>query len=141
MDTNLTSYDLWFTVGEWSPVITDCAKGINGWGNGSLYDGTWAGAPFTGSCEGMSGNASTFSHQYKSMLRMFWEAQVITYEKVEGWIMWTWKTAAEDWSYQAGLKYGWIPQNPTDLKYPDICEVLNGVQACSPYTDFMSCLS
>jgi glucan 1,3-beta-glucosidase len=33
-----------------------------------------------------------------------------------------WKAEnADDWSYQAGLKYGWIPWNPTDYKYPGIC--------------------
>lgn len=49
-------------------------------------------------------------------------AQVITYEKADGWIMWTWKAeSADDWSYQAGLQYGWIPQDPTDLKYSGIC--------------------
>lgn len=48
--------------------------------------------------------------------------QVITYEKADGWVMWTWKAeSADDWSYQAGLQYGWIPQDPTDLKYSGIC--------------------
>ena len=28
---------------------------------------------------------------------------------------------ADDWSYQKGLEGGWIPQDPTDRLYPDIC--------------------
>ncbi len=49
-------------------------------------------------------------------------AQVITYEKASGWIMWTWKTEqADEWSYQAGLRYGWIPGDPTSRRYPNIC--------------------
>ena len=49
-------------------------------------------------------------------------AQVITYEKASGWIMWTWKAEqADEWSYQAGLRYGWIPSDPTSLEYPNIC--------------------
>ena len=36
--------------------------------------------------------------------------------------MWTWKTEQTDeWSYQAGLRYGWIPSNPTSHKFPTIC--------------------
>ena len=71
----------------------------------------------------MSGKASTFSASYKTFLRKFWEAQTITYEKGgQGWIQWTWKAEeADEWSYQAGLKNGWIPQNPTNRQYPNIC--------------------
>lgn len=139
MQANLSSYDKWFIVDEWSTALTDCAPGINGRGSGSLYDGTLSNTSAIGSCEGKAGDASTFSPTYKLMLRMFWEAQVITYEKADGWVMWTWKTASEDWSYKAGLKYGWIPHSPTDLKYPDICDEFNTVVACSPYADLQSC--
>lgn len=121
MDVNITSFDLGFLVSEWTTALTDCAPGINGRGNGAQYDGTYNNATRIGSCEGKAGDASTFSAEYMDMLRKFWEAQVITYEKGLGWIMWTWKTASEDWSYKSGLKYGWIPLSPTDLEYPDIC--------------------
>lgn len=121
MQTNITSFDLPFLVSEWTTALTDCAPGINGRGNGSQYDGTFNNAPRIGSCQGKAGKGSTFSADYKNMLRMFWEAQVITYEKGMGWVMWTWKAASDDWSYKAGLQYGWIPRRPTDLKYPNIC--------------------
>jgi hypothetical protein len=49
-------------------------------------------------------------------------AKVITYEKASGWIQWTWKTeGADEWSYSAGLQYGWIPSDPTQHIYPNIC--------------------
>ena len=123
MEPDLTSSTLWLVVGEWVPVATDCAKYLNGRGRGSRYDGTFAGdSNRVGSCEGLTGKASTFSSSYKTFLRQYWEAQVITYEKVQGWIQWTWKTEdADEWSYQAGLANGWIPQNPTDYMYPNIC--------------------
>jgi len=54
-------------------------------------------------------------------MRKYYEAQVETYEKAEGWIMWAWKGNAEEWSYKAGLENGWIPKNPTERKYPNIC--------------------
>ncbi|KAI9511874.1 exo-beta-1,3-glucanase [Russula earlei] len=114
---------LWTIVGEWTPAMTDCAKYLNGRGVGARYDGTISpGAPRYGSCVGMTGSGSTFTMSYKTFLRQTWEAQVITYEKASGWLMWTWKTEdADEWSYSAGLQYGWIPQNPNDHLYPTIC--------------------
>lgn len=48
--------------------------------------------------------------------------KVITFEKASGWIQWTWKAEqADEWSYSAGLQFGWVPQVPTDHKYPHIC--------------------
>ncbi|KAH7930932.1 glycoside hydrolase family 5 protein [Leucogyrophana mollusca] len=122
MGSSLSGFDLWTIVGEWTPASTDCAKYLNGRGVGSRYDGSYSGSSGVGSCTGKTGSASSFSSSYKTFLRQFWEAQVITYEKGEGWIQWTWKVEdADDWSYQAGLKNGWIPQDPTDYKYPNIC--------------------
>ncbi|KAH7886065.1 glycoside hydrolase family 5 protein [Phlebopus sp. FC_14] len=120
--SELSSFDLWLVVGEWSPASTDCAKYLNGRGVGSRYDGTYPGSTAVGSCTGLTGSASSFSSSYKTFLRQFWEAQVISYEAGDGWLQWTWKAEnADEWSYQAGLANGWIPQNPTDLMYPNIC--------------------
>ena len=122
MGSSLSSFDLWLIVGEWTPAATDCAKYLNGRGVGARYDGSMAGADFVGSCNGLTGSASSFSASYKTVLRQYWEAQTGTYEKGAGWIMWTWKTEeAADWSYQAGLDGGWIPQDPTQRQYPNIC--------------------
>lgn len=121
--SSLADFDLWIIVGEWTPASTDCAKWLNGRGTGARYDGSMSGTTAVGSCTGKTGNATSFSSDYKTFMRQYWEAQVISYEKGSGWIQWTWKAEnADDWSYQAGLKYGWIPQDPTDLEYPDICD-------------------
>jgi len=102
--------------------MTDCARYLNGRGIGARYDGSYSGSPRIGSCEGLTGSGASFSESYKTFLRQSWESQVISYEKASGWIMWTWRAESSDeWSYQAGLKYGWIPSNPTSLKYGDIC--------------------
>ncbi|KIJ66234.1 glycoside hydrolase family 5 protein [Hydnomerulius pinastri MD-312] len=120
--SSLSDFDLWLVVGEWSPAPTDCAKYLNGRGVGSRYDGSYSGSTAVGSCTGLTGSASSFSSSYKTFLRQFWEAQVISYEKADGWLQWTWKAEnADEWSYQAGLENGWIPQDPTDLEYPTIC--------------------
>jgi len=116
--------NLWTIVGEWTPAMTDCAKYLNGRGVGARYDGSISqGAPIYGSCVGLTGPGWSFSQDYMDFLRQTWEAQVITYEKASGWIQWTWKTeSADEWSYYAGLQYGWIPSDPTNLIYPNICD-------------------
>ena len=120
--SSLAGFDLWLLVGEWSPAMTDCAKYLNGRGVGSRYAGTYPGSTVVGSCNGLTGNGSTFSSSYKTFLRQIWEAQVISYEKADGWLQWMWKTEdADEWSYQAGLNYGWVLQNSTSYMYPAIC--------------------
>ncbi|KAI0800625.1 exo-beta-1,3-glucanase [Fomes fomentarius] len=120
--SDLATNGLWAIVGEWTPAATDCAKYLNGRGVGARYDGTKSGSSRVGSCTGLTGKASSFSSDYKTFLRQYWEAQTITYEKGAGWIQWTWKAEiADEWTYQAGLANGWIPKNPTQRKYPNIC--------------------
>ncbi|KAJ7269416.1 exo-beta-1,3-glucanase [Mycena haematopus] len=120
--SQLSNFDLWIIVGEWTPAHTDCAKDLLGRGSGSRYDGSYPGSTRVGSCNGLTGKASSFSSSYKTFLRQSWEAQVISYEKGQGWIQWTWKAEnADEWSYQAGLANGWIPKDPTNHIYPNIC--------------------
>ncbi|GJJ13359.1 hypothetical protein Clacol_007611 [Clathrus columnatus] len=121
--SNLASLTtLWKVVGEWTTASTDCATYLNGRGIGSRYAGTYPGSPGVGSCTGLTGSANTFSSSYKTFMRQYFEAQINSYETGQGWIYWTWKAEnADDWSYQAGLAGGWIPQNPTDRQYPNIC--------------------
>ena len=122
LGSSLSSFHLWTIVGEWSAAYTDCARYLNGRGRGARYDGTYAGGKVIGSCENRSGSGDNFSEEYKTFLRKYWEAQVTTYEKGAGWIHWTWKTwEADDWSYQAGLAGGWIPQDPTEKQFPNVC--------------------
>ncbi|KAG6907273.1 hypothetical protein DXG01_009647 [Tephrocybe rancida] len=120
--SSLSSFSLWVIVGEWTPAATDCAKYLNGRGKGSRYDGSFPGSSRVGSCTGLTGKASSFSSDYKTFLGQYWEAQTSTYEQGQGWIQWAWKTEiADEWSYQAGLANGWIPQNPKTRAYPNIC--------------------
>jgi len=85
--STLANFDLWTVVGEWTPAPNDCAKYLNGRGVGSRYEGTFPGSTRVGNCTGLTGKASTFSQDYKTFLRQFWEAQTITYEKGQGWIL------------------------------------------------------
>lgn len=107
---------LYEIVGEWSVPFTDCAKNLNGRFKGSRYEGTFPGSQRVGSCKGKTGNANSFSDSYKQQLRRSFDTQTDAYEGGTGWIMWTWKVEnhnADEWSYRAGVRNGWIPRDPT----------------------------
>ncbi len=76
LGSELSSFDLWIIVGEWTLAITDCAESLNGRGVGSRFAGTFPGSTKVGNCAGLSGPASSFSSSYKAFLRQFYEAQV-----------------------------------------------------------------
>lgn len=104
---------IWTFVGEFTPAPTDCAPRLNGQGTGARYDGTFPDSKRLGSCQGKSGSARSFSKEYKTSLARFFEVQTTVYEKASGWFMWTFKAEnADDWSYDAGVKGGWIPRDP-----------------------------
>ncbi|WVO13485.1 hypothetical protein L204_101105 [Cryptococcus depauperatus] len=111
---------LWLVVGEWSLASTDCAKGLNGRGIGSRYDGTYAGSTYVGTCDDKSNDVTKFSEEYKDFLHKFWDVQTQVYEQnAQGWIFWTWKTeSAADWSYLHGLKNGYIPLDAGQHDHP-----------------------
>ncbi|GBE77575.1 Glucan 1,3-beta-glucosidase [Sparassis crispa] len=123
MASSLANFDLWLIVGEWTAASTDCATYLNGRGIGARYDGTYSGSTYVGSCSGLTGDATSFSSSYMTFLSQYWSAQVVTWEaNTSGWVYWTWKTeSADDWSYQVGLQYGWIPSNAANVPYPNIC--------------------
>lgn len=122
MAPKLGNFDLWVVVGEWTTAFTDCAKNLNGRDIGSRYDGTYPGSSRVGSCSPFTGSGANFSSDYKAFLRRFWEAQVTSFEAGSGWIYWTWKAEyADEWSYSAGLNYGWIPSDPNQRVYPNVC--------------------
>lgn len=123
--TSYAQNNLWLVMGEWSNAVTDCAKYLNGRGVGARWDNTWItprdGGPI-GSCQGMTGSASTFSNDYKTFMRKYWEAQVTIAERVNGWVYWTWKAEnADDWSYKGGVDAGFIPRDAGERMYPGIC--------------------
>ncbi|GAA5827967.1 hypothetical protein JCM5353_002851 [Sporobolomyces roseus] len=102
---------------EFTAAITDCTNFLNGRGIGARYDGTYPGSSYTGSCEGKTGKASTFSQEYKTSLAKSWSAQVETFESAAS----GWAENSDDWTYSAGVKGGWIPKDPNKPIYPNIC--------------------
>ncbi|PWN45968.1 putative EXG1-exo-beta-1,3-glucanase, major isoform [Ceraceosorus guamensis] len=107
--------NLWTIVGEWTAAFTDCAKYLNGRGIGARYDGSFPGSTRRGACDASkSGNGNGFSSQYKANLKRMFDTQRSVYETGSGWIMWTWKAAAADWSYKRLLELGVITYNLND---------------------------
>ncbi|KAF9267774.1 glycoside hydrolase family 5 protein [Marasmius fiardii PR-910] len=141
---NYATNNIWTVMGEWSNAVTDCAKYLNGRGVGIRWEGTRQQDDMHrfGSCDNFTGSYKGFSDDYKAFMRRYFEAQVDIGEAVQGWVYWTWKARltlisrllphfddylfvqaeiADDWSYQIGLEGGWIPKNPSDRLYPNIC--------------------
>ncbi|CAE6442981.1 unnamed protein product [Rhizoctonia solani] len=117
------SNNIWTFVGEWTTAPYDCAKYLNGRGVGARYDGTFPGSSRKGDCDRFTGSSVRFSNEYKTFMRQYYEAQVSAFERGgNGWFYWTWKAEqADEWSYQAGLAGGWIPTNPSNRQFPNIC--------------------
>jgi len=105
-------------VGEWSQADSDCAKYLNGVGNGARWTGNFMGqgqpmCPTQNnqcSCDMANADASTFTPEFKKFLMAWAQAQMFAFEKSWGWFYWTWKTeSAPLWSYQAGLQGKYLP--------------------------------
>ena len=85
----------WTIAGEWTGAMTDCAKWLNGKGYGARYDGTFnkdgEGSYYIGSCEGKyEGTVAGLSKADKSAIATYINAQIVGYEKADGWFFWTW---------------------------------------------------
>ncbi|KAK7931033.1 glycoside hydrolase family 5 protein [Apiospora marii] len=113
--------------GEWCGAMTDCAYWLNGRGVGARWDGTFnyegQGSYYIGSCDGARrrGSIDQIQGQDRANLRDFINAQMVAYEKADGWIFWTWKTeSAPEWDYRALANAGVIPVPPNPYN-PNIC--------------------
>ncbi|KAL7622091.1 hypothetical protein AAE478_007593 [Parahypoxylon ruwenzoriense] len=110
---------------EWSQADTDCARHLTnvGWGNrwtGTYDSGNASTQALTPMCPAQDSSCScdqanaadpgTYSDAYKQFLKMFAEAQMVSFEHGWGWWYWTWDTEdAPQWSYKKGLAAGILP--------------------------------
>ncbi|KAI1380405.1 glycoside hydrolase family 5 protein [Hypoxylon crocopeplum] len=117
---------------EWSQADTDCANYLTnvGWGNrwtGTYDSGNVSTQALTPkcpaqdsscTCDGANADPSTYSDTYKNFLKMFAEAQMVSFEKGWGWWYWTWDTEdAPQWSYKKGLAAGILPAKAYDKDF------------------------
>ncbi|KAL7938496.1 glycoside hydrolase family 5 protein [Trichoderma chlorosporum] len=117
---------------EWSQADTDCAQYVTNVGQGNRWEGTLnTGNASTAilspdcptknsqcSCDIANADPSKWSSEYKNFLSMFAEAQMYSFEKGLGWWYWTWKTeSSPQWSYQAGMQAGVLPQKAWDRSF------------------------
>ncbi|KAI2463731.1 glycoside hydrolase family 5 protein [Annulohypoxylon bovei var. microspora] len=117
---------------EWSQADTDCTEYLTnvGWGNrwSGTYDSgnvsTQALTPLcptkdsTCTCDGANADPGQYSDAYKKFLKMFAEAQMVSFEKGWGWWYWTWDTeSAPQWSYKKGLAAGILPAKAYDKDF------------------------
>lgn len=136
----LTAYhyrnrDKWLIIGEWSGAMTDCAPYLNGYFQGSRYDQTFkdlnnatAETIFVGSCQGKSGNISTWSSTYKKQVKTYIATQIQVFEaQADGWTFWNFKTegnGASEWDALALVDAGLFPtlKNRTAVTGGQICK-------------------
>lgn len=117
---------------EWSQADTDCARHLTNVGWGNRWEGTYASGnassqaltPMcpalddTCSCDAANADAGSYSDEYKRFLKMFAEAQMVSFEKGWGWWYWTWDTeSAPLWSYKKGLAAGILPEKAYDKDF------------------------
>ncbi|OQO14942.1 hypothetical protein B0A48_00324 [Cryoendolithus antarcticus] len=111
--SQMASNNKWTIAGEWSGAQTDCAKWLNGRGIGARYDGTYnkaGGSSYIGSCNGKySGSVADLGDADKQNIKRFIEAQIVAFEKADGWIFWTWKNeGAPEWHFQDLIREGLV---------------------------------
>jgi glucan 1,3-beta-glucosidase len=120
---------------EWSQADSDCQRYVTNVGWGNRWTGTYTDHSTGGtsvltprcptldskcSCSGPAGSSDVgkFSSDYKQFLKMFAEAQMVSFERGWGWWYWTWQTeSAPLWSYKAGLDAGILPKKAYDRDF------------------------
>lgn len=62
------------------------------------------------SCTPANAPASSYSDEYKLLLKTYAEAQMSAFEAAYGWFYWTWQTeSAPQWSYRQAWEGGFLP--------------------------------
>ncbi len=117
---------------EWSQADTDCARHLTNVGWGNRWTGTYASGNASTealtprcpardascSCGGANADPAAYSDEYRRFLKMFAEAQMVSFEKGWGWWYWTWDTeSAPLWSYKQGLAAGILPEKAYDRDF------------------------
>ncbi|KAH8672138.1 putative Exo-beta-1,3-glucanase [Tricladium varicosporioides] len=118
---NYWGADKWTFIGEFGAAMTDCAKHLNGYGNGARFDGTLTGQ-FHGTCADKT-RISNWSSWYRDDSRKYIEAQLDAFEyNTQGWVFWNFKTeSADEWSLFALMDNGIFPNPVTNRAFAPIC--------------------
>ncbi|KAL2007894.1 hypothetical protein VTN00DRAFT_7876 [Thermoascus crustaceus] len=131
-DPNESLTDLWFAayddhrylkwdgsvaVSKDNYISTSCND--NRGGNWPTIVGEWSLSP----PDDVQWNSDWAPDTNKDFYSKWFAAQVIAYEKQDGWIFWTWKSQLGDyrWSYQDAVAAGVIPTNIDDVYNMGVC--------------------
>ncbi|TFK29814.1 exo-beta-1,3-glucanase [Coprinopsis marcescibilis] len=119
VNNSMTAFGL-TNAGEWSNAVTDCGLYLNGVGLGTRYEGTYAGTwPRRGDCSEWT-DWTRYTPAMKNDIRQFSMASM---DALQHYFFWTWKIGdslasgrveTPAWSYQLGLREGWIPADPRE---------------------------
>lgn len=103
--------------GEFSNAINDCGIWVNGVNQGNRYEGSFAGyeGRRTGSCDYWNDHTQWTNETKADML----DVAKATMDAFQNYFFWTWKIGRTNtasytpnpfWSYELGLREGWIPK-------------------------------
>lgn len=67
---------------------------------------------------------SQFTQDQTAFYAKWYAAQVMAYEKQDGWVFWSWKTDLDDyrWDYQKAVLAGVIPKDPGTVYSSGACD-------------------
>ena len=102
-------------------LSTSCSDSVASDGDTPLIIGEWSISP-ADSVQWSSAFEISDSINSNFYTR-WWAAQVMAYEKQEGWIFWAWKAELGDyrWSYSEAVEAGIIPKNPSQAYNEGAC--------------------
>lgn len=121
VNTSMSAFGL-TNAGEFSNAVTDCGLFLNGVNLGTRYQGEYRGYETrVGDCAEWT-NWQAYTPQMKADIRQFALASM---DALQHFFFWTWKIGdsltsgrveTPAWSYQLGLKEGWMPTDPRDAE-------------------------
>ncbi|KAF2495681.1 glycoside hydrolase [Lophium mytilinum] len=115
-------WDTSVKVSQAGYIAASCADQVASDGDKPLIVGEWSISPAdaveqSSAFEVKSGSNSGFYTKW-------WAAQVIAYEKQQGWVFWSWKAQLNGdyrWSYKDAVEKGIIPKDPGQAYNQGVC--------------------
>jgi hypothetical protein len=108
-------------------------------GNWPVIVGEWSLSAPSSSSEQWTGEWNP--SQNVDWYRQFWAAQLLAYEKVQGWVFFTWKTTGSlndsRWDYQKAVALGIIAEDPDEAYTISVCPTSNATGFVAPSFNFV----
>ncbi|KAF2807744.1 glycoside hydrolase [Mytilinidion resinicola] len=114
-------WDTSVQVSQAGYIAASCADKVASDGDTPLIVGEWSISPADSVEESSAFEVSSGANS--NFYTKWWAAQVIAYEKQQGWVFWAWKSQLGDyrWSYKDAVENGIIPKDPGQAYNQGVC--------------------